>query len=193
MADHIDHIPTAADAETEAFDEDIIPEASCLASSLFWTLALLALAALPFATVPGKRPLGWVQEPWSWPFIALSVALIGGFGQVLGALAARKNVAAWARAKSAFDGMGGSLVYAAMFLGYIGAVGVLGFTMASVLFMQLIYLVCGLRGWKWSLTAFCVAAVIVLTFRVGLGIWFPLPPVMQLFPDWVGNSLGDYL
>jgi hypothetical protein len=193
MAEHIDHVPTAADAEAHSFDDEVIPEASYMASSLFWMAAVLALAALPVATVAGKRALGWVQEPWSWPFITLSVALIGGSGHVLRTLSAIKDEQAWRRAISAFDGLGWSFVYAAMFLTYVGSVGILGFTISSVLLMQALYFVSGLRGLRWSLTAFAVTVVIVLMFRVGLGIWFPLPPVMQLFPDWVGNSIGDFL
>lgn len=193
MTEHIDHIPTAADAESDAFDDDIVPEASSLAASLFWGFAAVALVLLPVATLPGKRPLGWMQEPWSWPFIVLTVGLIGGFPQLRALIAARKAPGFPARAATAFEGMGRSLIYAAAFLAYLGGVALLGFTLASILFMQALYALSGLRGWRWRLTALAVTVVIVLAFRVGLGIWFPLPPVMQLFPDWVGIALGDYL
>lgn len=193
MSEHIDHIPTIADADAEVFEEEVIPEAAHLATAIFWAFALLALAVLPLATVPGKRDLGWVQEPWSWPFITLVAGLIGGFGPLRAYLAERRKPGFSKRAMLAFEGMGRALVYALCFLLYIGGVSMLGFTIASAIFMQALLYVSGLRGTKWVLIGLGVVAVIVLAFRVGLGIWFPLPPLMQLFPDWVGNSLGEYL
>ncbi|PHP65412.1 hypothetical protein CSC94_18805 [Zhengella mangrovi] len=193
MTDHIDHVPTIADADAEAFEDEIIPEASHLATALFWGFALLALAALPLATSPGKRDLGWVQEPWSWPFVTLLTGLIGGLGPLRAYLRERSNPSFSQKARLAFDGMGRAMIYAGGFLLYIGGVSVVGFTLASLIFMQALLYVSGLRGTRWVLVGLAVVAAIVLAFRVGLGIWFPLPPVMQLFPDWVGNSLGEYL
>ncbi len=86
-----EHIPTIADADSEAFEDEIIPEASHLATALLWAFALLALVVLPLATFPGKRDLGWVQEPWSWPFITLVVGLIGGFGPLRAYITARRE------------------------------------------------------------------------------------------------------
>lgn len=193
MPDHIDHVATIADADSEAFEDEVVPEASHLAMALFWAFALLALVALPWATSPGKRDLGWVQEPWSWPFITLVVGLAGGFGPLRTYLRERRKPGFAAKAALAFDGMGRAMIYAFGFLVYIGGVSVLGFTLASALFMQAVLYVSGLRGWRWVLTGLAVVAAIVLAFRVGLGIWFPLPPLMQLFPDWVGNTFGEYL
>lgn len=193
MPDHIDHVPTIADADAEMFEDEIVPEASHLATAVFWAFALLALAVLPWATVPGKRNLGWVQEPWSWPFIALAVGLIGGFGQLRAYWSERRKPGFSAKANLAFEGMGRAMIYAFGFLIYIGGVSLLGFTIASAIFMQALLYISGLRGARWVLIGLAVVFVIVLAFRVGLGIWFPLPPIMQLFPDWVGNMLGEYL
>ncbi len=193
MPEHIDHIATIADADSEAFEEDVIPEASQLAMVFFWGFALVALAVLPWATVPGKRDLGWVQEPWSWPFITLSLGLIGGFGPLRAYLRDRRKPGFSAKAKLAFEGMGRAMIYALGFMAYIAGVSFLGFTIASAIFIQALLYISGLRGRRWVVTGIAVVAVIVMAFRVGLGIWFPLPPVMQLFPDWVGNSLGEYL
>ncbi|MEZ5885231.1 MAG: hypothetical protein R3D53_15695 [Paracoccaceae bacterium] len=193
MPDHIDHISTIADADAEVFEDEVIPEASHLAMALFWAFALVALVVLPLATVPGKRDLGWVQEPWSWPFITLVVGLIGGFGPLRAYMRERRKPGFSQRASLAFEGMSRVLIYALGFLLFIGGVSVLGFTIASVIFMQALLYVSGLRGARWVMIGLAVVAAIVLAFRVGLGIWFPLPPLMQLFPDWVGNALGEYL
>lgn len=193
MSDHVEHVATIADADAEAFEDEVVHEASLLATSLLWAFALIALAVLPLATVPGKRDLGWVQEPWSWPFITLTVGLIGGFGPLRAYLSERRKPGFSQKATLAFEGMGRAMVYAFGFLLYIGGVSVLGFTIASAIFMQTLLYVSGLRGTKWVLIGLAVVVVIVLAFRVGLGIWFPLPPVMALFPDWVGNMLGEYL
>ncbi|MBY5371057.1 tripartite tricarboxylate transporter TctB family protein [Rhizobium leguminosarum] len=193
MTANIDHTPTVADAEAPQFEEDVTPEAASVAGTLLWLFAGLALILLPFATVSGRRPLGWIQEPWSWPFIVLALALVGGGGLVLDYLRLRRDPGFPAKAREAFDGMGRSLTYAAAFLTFIGGVWLIGFTLASILLMQCLYFMSGLRGAKWCLVGFAVTLAIVLAFRVGLGIWFPLPPLMLLFPGWVGNALGEYL
>lgn len=193
MPDHIDHVATIADADAEVFEDEVIPEAAHLAMALFWAFALVALVVLPLATVPGKRDLGWVQEPWSWPFITLVCGLIGGFGPLRAYMRERRKPGFSQRANLAFEGMGRAILYALGFLLYIGGVSLLGFTIASAIFMQALLYISGLRGARWVMIGFAVVAAIVLAFRVGLGIWFPLPPLMQLFPDWVGNALGEYL
>lgn len=193
MTARIDHIPTAADAKTPQSEDDVTPEAASTAGTLFWIFAAFALILLPFATVAGKRPLGWIQEPWSWPFIVLVFALVGGGGLAFDYLRLRRNPGFSAKANEAFAGTGRSFAYAAAFLAFIGGVWLIGFTLASILFMQALYYMSGLRGAKWSLIGLAVTVAIVLAFRVGLGIWFPLPPIMLLFPDWVGNALGEYL
>ncbi|NKM21109.1 hypothetical protein GFM01_25640 [Rhizobium laguerreae] len=193
MTARIDHIPTAADAETPQPEDDVTPEAASTAGTLFWIFAAFALILLPFATVAGKRPLGWIQEPWSWPFIVLVFALVGGGGLAFDYLRLRRNPGFSVKANEAFAGMGRSFAYAAAVLAFIGGVWLIGFTLASILFMQALYYMSGLRGAKWSLIGLVVTVAILLAFRVGLGIWFPLPPIMLLFPDWVGNALGEYL
>lgn len=191
MSDLID--PVLPAAETDGFEDDVTPEALNLAATLFWVCGLVALAVLPFAVEKGRRDLGWVQEPWSWPFIVLMVALLGGLIQPLRLWALRKGEAFADKARAAFDGMGRSLLYSGMFLIYLGAVSLLGFTLASALFMQALYWVSGLRGGKWPWIALAVTIAIVLAFRVGLDIWFPYPPFLQFLPQWVADAFGGYL
>lgn len=193
MSDHIDHVPSPADAETGSFDDEVTPEALNFAASLFWAFSILALAVLPLAVEKGRRDLGWFQEPWSWPFIVLSAGLVGGAVQPWRLWALRKGRDFATNLRGSFDGMGRSLVYSLTFLVYLGGVALLGFTVASVIYMQVLYWISGLRGGKWPLIALLVALGIVAAFRVGLGIWFPYPPLLQILPDWVGNTLGDYL
>lgn len=193
MSEHIDHIPTLADAETDQFEEEVAPEALNLSATLFWAFALLALAVLPWAVEKGRRDLGWVQEPWSWPFIALAVGLVGGGILPLRLWALRREAGFATAALGAFDGMGGAFLYAGAFLIYIGGVALLGFTIASLIFMQALYWMSGLRGGRWRLIGLLVTLAIVLAFRVGLDIWFPTPPFLQLFPGWVAGAIGGYL
>jgi hypothetical protein len=193
MSAQLDHIPSPADAETDQFDDEVTPEALNLSATLFWLFAAVALALLPLAVAKGRRDLGWVQEPWSWPFIVLAVALLGGAVQPLRLWGLRKGAAFAANLRAAFDGMGRSFLYAGAFLIYLGGVALLGFSLASLIFMQALYWLSGLRGGKWPWVALAVTLVIVLAFRVGLDIWFPYPPFLRLFPDWVAGRIGGYL
>ena len=193
MTGAVEHIPTIADAEQEIFEEEIIPEAEGIAAGILWIVALVALLGLPLATQPGRRPLGWFQEPGTWPFIALLVALLGGAALLLRLFRLSRQDGFRQRAMSAFQGMGSALTYGFSFLIFLVGVSFLGFTISSLLFMQALYYISGLRGGKWPWIALAVATTVVLAFRIGLGIWFPLPPMAEFLPDWVGNKLGAYL
>ncbi len=194
MSDRIEHVPSIADAEHEYYEDDAIaPEAEGVGGLVLWLLAFAALILLPWATQLGRRDLGWFQEPWAWPLIVLLVALAGGAILPLRWLAARHAPGFGERSLTAFEGSGRTLVYSGAFLVYLVAVTWLGFTISSILFMQWIYWISGLRGGKWPWIALAVTLAIVLAFRVGLDIWFPLPPVMELFTPWVGNTLGAWL
>ena len=193
MTPIVDHVPTIADPEVSSFEDEVPPEATAVAGSLLWIFALLALAVLPIATLPGRRPLGWVQEPWSWPFFALTVSLVSGslFVWRCQRLLSEGTLAGTVR--TAFSGMDRAVGYAAGFLIFLGGVAFLGFTLASLIFLQALFLASGLRGGKWPWIALAVWLAIVLAFRIGLGIWFPLPPVMTFLPDWIGNRFGAWL
>ena len=191
MSEPTASIPTAAEDET--FDDEVTPAALNLAATLFWSFAGLALAVLPLAVVEGRRDLGWFQEPWSWPFIVLMAALAGGSVQPLRLWALRRGAGFARDISAAFDGMGRAMVYAASFLVYLGGVSVMGFTIATLIYMQVLYWICGLRGGKWPWIGLLVTLAIVAAFRVGLGIWFPYPPLLQALPGWVGARFGAYL
>jgi hypothetical protein len=69
----------------------------------------------------------------------------------------------------------------------------LGFSLTTVLFLQLLFFMSGLRGTRWSGIALLIGLVIVAAFRVGLGIWFAQPWIAELFPVQFWALVGDYL
>lgn len=194
MSNHVDHVPTIADAEHEYFDDDE-PAAGVVSASalLFWLFAVVAILVLPLATVPGRRDLGWFMEPFAWPLAVLLFAVIGGAVLPLRLIRLRREAGLWSCLRAAFEGMDRALIYSVMFLVYIAGVSLLGFTIASLIFMQALYWVSGLRGGFWPWVALAVTAAIVLAFRVGLDIWFPVPPLLELLPAQISTTLGAFL
>ena len=93
----------------------------------------------------------------------------------------------------AFGGTGQALEYSFWFCLYLLAVSYLGFAIATLVFLQSIVWRAGLRGTKWVLTAFLITVGIVVVFRLGIGLWFPLAPIFRLLPNWVGNTFGSVL
>lgn len=194
MSNHVDHVPTIADAEHEYFDDDE-PAAEVVGASalLFWLFAVVAILVLPLATAPGRRNLGWFMEPFAWPLTVLLFAVIGGAVLPLRLIRLQRGSGIWPCLRQAFEGMDRALIYSVMFLVYIAGVSLLGFTIASLIFMQALYWVSGLRGGFWPWIALAVTAAIVLAFRVGLDIWFPVPPLLELLPAQISTTLGAYL
>lgn len=190
----VDHVPTIADAEHEYFEDDEpTAEAVGISALLFWLFAIALILLLPVATVPGRRHLGWFMEPFAWPLIVLLFAVLGGAVLPLRLVRLRQVPGFPARVREAFEGMDRALLYSGMFLVYLVGVTWLGFTIASLIFMQALYWVSGLRGGMWPWVALTVTAAIVLAFRVGLDIWFPVPPLLEMLPEGIATTLGAYL
>lgn len=194
MSQHVNHVPTIADAEHEYFEDDEpTVEAVGTSALLFWLFAIAAILALPVAVSAGRRDLGWFMEPFAWPLIALLFAVIGGAVLPARLLRLRRVPGFASRVRETFAGMDRALIYSGMFLVYLAGVTWLGFTIASLIFMQALYWVSGLRGGIWPWVALAVTAAIVLAFRVGLDIWFPVPPLLEMLPDGISTTLGAYL
>jgi hypothetical protein len=89
--------------------------------------------------------------------------------------------------------MAAALEYSAYFCLYLAGVSYLGFAIATVLFLEFVAWRSGLRGRKWVLSTLTVAVGIIVIFRLGIDLWFPLAPIFKILPAWVGNSLGGVL
>ena len=189
--------PSSEPEFVQGDDETIPPEAEGMAAAVLLAAVLILIALAPFAThaqPPGKA---WYLAPVNWPLFSLGIAAVAG-----GALAWR-FVAAWraapdptvfrANAFRAFGGMGFALEYSLYFCIYLLAVAWAGFSIATLAFLEFVVWRSGLRGWKWAIAAFLVTIGIVIVFRIGIGLWFPLSPLLKLFPAWVGNSLAGFL
>lgn len=184
---------TDNDFVDDELEDHVKPEAEGLALSLFGCFAALMMVVTPFATRPAPQDKGWFQEPIVWPLVVLGLAIGAGIKPVRQFLALRHNEGFGARLLTAFDGFKLTLLQAVLFCIYLSAISFLGFSIASLLYLQVLFHLSGLRGGKWPYVALAVGLAIIAVFRVGLGIWFPLPPVMSVFPDWVGNTFGGYL
>ena len=132
MPDQIEETAPGPESEVSA-------EASGVAMLLTWLFALAALLIVPLGTREGRRDIGWFQEPSSWPMIVLFVALIGGAAPVLRLVGLRHRPGFAARARAAFDGTTSSLIYGFTFLVYMTAIGWLGFSFATILYLQLLF------------------------------------------------------
>lgn len=185
--------PDQIENATPGPEEDISAEATGTATLFFWSLAVLAVLLVPFATREGRRDIGWFQEPATWPLIALCVAMIGGLIPILRLAALRHSPGFATRALAAFEGTTSSLIYGLTFLIYMLTISWLGFSLTTVLFLQLLFFMSGLRGTRWSGIALLIGLVIVAAFRVGLGIWFAQPWIAELFPVQFWALVGDYL
>lgn len=186
MPDQIEDLPPVA-------EEEISEEAAGVATLLFWVLGLVAVLLVPFGTREGRRDMGWFQEPSTWPLIVLFIALLGSSAPIFRLVALRKAPGFGARARAAFDGTSASLLYGLTFLGYLAAIKWLGFSIATILYLQLLFTMSGLKGTKWAAISLMVALTIIAAFRVALGIWFPLPGLADYFPGPIWAQIGEYL
>lgn len=184
---------TDNDFAEDEFEEIVEPEAEGFALCLCLCFAALMLIAAPFATRNAPQDKGWFQEPIVWPLVVLLMALAAGVSPMRRFLALRERDGFRQRLSTAFDGMQSALVQAALFCVYLAGISFLGFSIASLVYLQILFWLSGLRGGKWPYIALAIGLAIIAAFRVGLGIWFPFPAIMSVFPDWLGNLFGEYL
>lgn len=173
------------------------PEAQRFAAVLFAALAAVGITVAPLATRAAPMEKGWWVEPITWPLFSLVIVLV----------AAGVQAAAWLRAlpKSperavyvqdslwAFGELTPALEYSVYFCVYLFAVQYLGFALSSLLFLQFVVWRAGLRTLSWKLKAFAYVVAVILAFRVGIELWFPMAPIYQWMPSWFVNNIAVYL
>ncbi|NGO55011.1 hypothetical protein [Allomesorhizobium camelthorni] len=191
--------PPGTELELAEIDEneDIPVEAEGMAAAVLLAVALVLIALAPFATESQPAGKAWYLAPINWPLFSLGIAALAG-ASIVGRFftawrTADDRIAFRQRALWAFGGLGVALEYSLYFCVYLLGVDWFGFTIATLLFLQLVVWRSGLRGPKWVAAAFAVTVGIVIVFRLGIGLWFPLAPIFKLFPAWVGNTLGGIL
>lgn len=187
--------PASTEPEHD-FDEAIPAEAEGMAGTILFAAALILIVVAPFATrlQPAGKP--WYLAPINWPLLSLGMAAVAGAIMAWRFASVRRADSGpdfRARALWAFGGFRGALEYSAWFCLYLVGVSFVGFGIATLVFLQFVVWRSGLRGRAWMLTALCVGVAIIVIFRLGIGLWFPLAPLFKLFPAWVGNSLGGVL
>lgn len=177
--------------------EVIHPEAQGFVALVTAVLAVALIALAPLATRAAPMTKGWWVEPRTWPLICLSVTLIAaGYQAVRWWQSYRSTVdhgSYWRKSLWAFGELRTAFEYAAYFIVYLVAVGHIGFAIASFVFMQLVIWRAGLRTARWRIVAGLFVIGVVLAFRVGLGLWFPLPSLFSFAPGWFVNTVGIYL
>ncbi|PTX50046.1 hypothetical protein IQ03_01593 [Gemmobacter caeni] len=188
-------VPLPDDPEHTEF---VHPEAQSLIALVFVILAGILLLLVPVATRAAPMHKGWWVEPATWPIFALSITVAaGGFEALRWVRAGRAaRFGADFRQKSlwAFGALGPALKYSAAFIVYLFAVGWGGFALPSFIFMQVVIWMAGLRSTAWKLKAALFVVLVVLVFRVLMGVWFPMAPLYPaFFPDWFVRSVAIYL
>lgn len=188
-------VPMPDDPEHVEF---VHPEAQGMIAFVFAALACTLLALLPVATRPAPMHKGWWVEPATWPVFTLTITLVAALVQVLPWLRAglrSPDRAEFARRSLwAFGNLRPALEYSAIFLVYLFALEWAGFALSSFVFLQVVVWRAGLRGTAWRLKAALFVVLVVIVFRVGIGLWFPMAPIYEaFFPDWFVRTIAIYL
>jgi hypothetical protein len=188
-------VPLPDDPEHVEF---VHPEAQGFVALLFGAMAVLFLALAPIATRAAPMQKGWWVEPITWPIFTLTITLVAAAWQVAGWVKAARTAPDKgefaARSLWALGALGPALEYSAYFCVYLVAVEWLGFALSSFVFLQFVVWRAGLRSWAWKLKAAAFVVIVVLAFRVGIDLWFPLAPLYErFFPDWFVQSIAIYL
>lgn len=188
-------VPLPDDPEQTEF---IHPEAQGLVAVVFAILATALLLILPFATYAAPMHKGWWVEPATWPIFTLSITILAALFQAASWLRTGQSAGFsgdfWRRSFWAFGALKPALSYSVVFLIYLFAVNWLGFAVSSFVFLQVVVWMAGLRGMSWRIKAALFVVSVVVVFRIGMDLWFPMAPIYEsFFPDWFVRSIAIYL
>jgi hypothetical protein len=181
-------------SELSPIDAPEVPvEAQGFSAAVIAALAVFLMLLAPVATRAAKIDKGWWVEPKTWPLLCLTITLIAAGYQALHWFG-RRGAPDFARKSIwAFGDLLPAVEYSVYFFAYLLAVSFLGFAISSLVFMQFVIWRAGLRSKYWRITAAVFVVALILAFRVGIGLWFPMAPFFDVFPDWFINNIAIYL
>jgi hypothetical protein len=178
-------------------EHEVPPEAMGMAGLVMLAVALALIALAPLATQTSAAGKGWYLAPVNWPLLSLGVtsiaAAIMSWRFVEDYRAAPDKRRYKANGLFAFGDMRFAVEYSLYFCLYLALMHFAGFAISTWLFLQWCIWRAGLRGAFWAIAAFLFTVVLVLAFRVGIGLWFPLAPIFKLMPAWIANTVGSFL
>lgn len=153
-------------------------------SKLFFVIMLILSTYLiiSFAdhTTTVVRHRGWFTQPYIAPLTGLGILAFFSLIKLLTIWRRLPDEPTWAQSLASNLGhYHVVLVTCVLFVIYIYGVGVIGFALATLLFVLALLWLSRLLNWIWTLNAFAAVALIVLIFRVGVNIWFPDPMLYE--------------
>ncbi|MEZ5801550.1 MAG: hypothetical protein R3D29_15180 [Nitratireductor sp.] len=134
-------------------------------------------------TEVGSQSGGWWNEPLNGPAFALSLIFVSS---AIAAVVTPKTVRPGNHRGEAI-----SLLLATAFLAAIWLIHIIGYGLAVLLFVAVCGVVAGFRGKRLVYTAFGMTLLMLLVFRIGLGLWFPTAMIFKAAP--LLEPLGQYL
>ncbi len=151
---------------------------------IFLGIALVAavlLGLLPGMTSNNPNPHQW----WNAPALAPGIAL----GLMLGAslLGLIRHARDWRRVRPDLRVWSRALLLSLAFIATILAIPYLGYGLSLLLFSLMISRLAGLRGLELVGFALGVSLLLVLLFRIVLGVWFPTAELFEYFDPPAGS------
>lgn len=157
------------------------------------SLAIITFILLPWATQNAPAGKGWWTQPWLAPLYALTITVIAGslYARHLWLLGAFKKGfhALWTELKQ----LGQPLEISIYFSLYVYGTNYLGYVLSTFLFAIICLWRSQLLTWRSFGFAVLLTVLLVLIFRVFLGIWFPPAEAYQFLPDALRSFALRYL
>lgn len=184
---HIDTIEQ--DADTTACDKSYGIYFGIL------TVALILLAFLPWEASWVETRRGWYTQPMFGTALGLIIVALFAAVRVIEAL--RQNLLQKPNPAEILAEFLSSyrvaLFSSTLFFLYINTLSVLGFFLASLIFISTLLWLSRLLNRTWFIASLCTLIAMVLIFRVGVSIWMPDVWLYGLLPDSWSDFANQYL
>lgn len=153
---------------------------------IFTAISVALFLALDAATRPGRATAGWWTKPAFAPGVALAVLCLANIWTL-----ARYSLSfwhepatrgEWREARRIILNWWRPLEFLAYFAVYIWALGLIGYTPATLVFVLGLMWRTGLRSARWLMVGAAFALVMTAIFRWGLGVWMPTADLYDALP-----------
>lgn len=164
----------------------------------YWLILLIAIGLVAMLHdqviwVNGKR--GWYTQPAIAPAAGLGILLCFTLIRLLVSFKV-SSLKLFDPVEALFEGLGNyrtALFSSFLFFIYIQSLSVMGFVIATVIFVTTLLWISRLLNWFWFSCTLGTVFILVLIFRVAISFWLPDVWLYSLLPDEWADFANQYL
>ncbi|TBW58175.1 tripartite tricarboxylate transporter TctB family protein [Marinobacter halodurans] len=192
-------LPPQPEARTTEDSDEVLQERSYGTYRLLFAVSLVFLCLVPTQASWVSTTRGWYTQPMLGSLLGLSIFSLFSLYRVIQSFRVKssestaRNGNIIENAFEALESYRTALVASALFFVYIELLDVIGFMLATTLFVTTLLWMSRLLNRTWLISALLTVAALIFIFRFVLHIWLPDVWLYSLLPNDLADFANQYL